>query len=439
MTRTMNQLDPLDRAVLSESGNAQDIVLKLYGKKIGMNNAEKQLAGARMHAQAKLDSVMPADDNYQEEIGFTGTGTRTTTRMLNLSEEDKQNPERVMTLMGFDPALWDIVDLKMRRNYWDVTMKLKGEDGTEAPDKSTNHAFEVSIKVKPKLGAALSSDSLARVIQGIDFALPKGNYKYASNGLMWEVPFMDLHFGKFAWADQTGEDHYDIKIAKQRALDALRYFLGKAGDYEKILFPIGQDFFHIDNVDNSTTSGTRVDTDGRWEKIFALGLEFLVEALAELRRIAPVDVFYVPGNHDKLLSYCAVEALGLGFRNDPAVTVDTGPTARKYRQFGRNLIGFSHGKEGKRIETVMQVDAPEMWGQTDVREWHLGDLHHEEVQEVGGIVIRRLPSLTSTDGWHAEKGFTGSHKRAQAFVWDKENGLVDIQYSPTIKVRESDL
>jgi len=429
--RTVNQLDPLDRAVLSESGKAQDIILKLYNKEIGQNNAQKQLAGARMHAQAKLDSVTPADNDRMEEIGFTGTGTRTTTRMMNLSEEDRQNPERVMTLMGYDPMLWDIVDLKMRRNYWDVTMKI---DDSYA-EKHTNHAFEVSLRVKPKLGADLSTQAIVNVLEGIDFTIPKGNYKYAHNGLMWEVPFMDLHFGKLAWADQTGEDHYDIKIAKDRALDALQYFLGRAGDYEKILFPIGQDFFHIDNVDGATTSGTRMDTDGRWEKIFGVGLEFLVEAIGELRRLAPVDVFYVPGNHDKLLSYCAVEALKLGFKDDPSITVETHPTARKYRRFGNNLIGFSHGKEGKRIETLMQDESPD-WSDTLFREWHLGDLHHEEVKEVGGMVIRRLPALTSTDGWHADKGYTGSLKRAQAFVWDKENGLVDIQFSPAIRTRE---
>ena len=429
--RTVNQLDPLDRAVLTESGPAQDLVLQLYGKSIGKSNAEKQLAGARMHAQAKLDSVMPSNIDDMEEIGFTGTGTRTTTRMLNLSEEDKQNPDRVMVLMGFDPATWDIVDLKIRRNYWNVTMKI---DDSYA-EKHTNHAYECSLKIKPKLGAVLSTQSIINVLEGIDFKIPKGNYKYVSNGQMWEVPFMDLHFGKLAWADQTGEDHYDIDIAKTRALDALHYFLSKAGDYEKILFPIGQDFFHIDNVDNATTSGTRMDTDGRWEKIFGIGLDFLVEAISELRKIAPVDVFYVPGNHDKLLSYCAVEALKLGFKDDPAITVDTTPTSRKYKEFGRNLVGFSHGKEGKRIETAMSIEVPEMWGRTDVREWHLGDLHHEEVKEAGGVIIRRLPALTSTDGWHADKGYTGSQKRVQAFVWDKEDGLVDIQLSPTIRVK----
>jgi hypothetical protein len=98
------------------------------------------------------------------------------------------------------------------------------------------------------------------------------------------------------------------------------------------------------------------------------------------------------------------------------------------------LIGYSHGKEeGKRIQFLMQVEQPEAWGASDYREWHLGDLHHEEAMELGGMVIRRISAITKTDAWHAEKGFVGAIHKAQAFVWDKERGKL-LTIDSVIKV-----
>jgi hypothetical protein len=127
-----------------------------------------------------------------------------------------------------------------------------------------------------------------------------------------------------------------------------------------------------------------------------------------------------------MLAFFATLHIDAYFRETKSVTVDTSPAPRKYHRYGQNLIGFSHGKEGKRIEKLMQVEAAEDWGKTKYREFHLGDLHHERVKEDGGIVFRRISAITATDAWHTEMGFKGAVRKAQAFVWDKEHGLVTI-------------
>ena len=45
-------------------------------------------------------------------------------------------------------------------------------------------------------------------------------------------------------------------------------------------------------------------------------------------------------------------------------------------------------------------------------------------QEYRGVMVRYLRALTGIDAWHHLKGFTGSLQGAEAFVYDREEGLV---------------
>ena len=74
----------------------------------------------------------------------------------------------------------------------------------------------------------------------------------------------------------------------------------------------------------------------------------------------------------------------------------------------------------------MQVEAPELWGKSIFREYHMGHLHTELTKTNNGIDFRRISAITATDSWHVENGFIGSVRQAQAFIWDKELGLQAI-------------
>jgi len=161
--------------------------------------------------------------------------------------------------------------------------------------------------------------------------------------------------------------------------------------------------------------------------MFKKGVELLVWAIEQCRAIAPVKIIWIPGNHDQMLSYAATVGIAQRYANTESVEVDLSPAARKYHLYGLNLIGFAHGEnEGKRIEGLMQIEAPEMWGGSVWREMHMGHLHSESAYSKGGIVFRRISAITAADAWHAEKGFLGSVRQAQAFVWSKDNGLQAI-------------
>jgi hypothetical protein len=423
-------LDQFDQDVISASGLAEDIIREKYGRKISQNSAKKYIAGIRMHLKAKQRTPEPDGRSGLNEVITKYDGTKTVKRMVVLAESDANDPNRIMMLMGFDPVKWELIKIKVKRTDWDVTMKMKSYDLEEGvskartwKEKETNHLYSIEMDIKPIQGE-LSTDDLVSIFD--DLEPPKlTKVKYQPGRMMFELPIMDLHLGKRAWAEETGQDDYDLKLADQLYRQTVDDLLGKLDQcnlsIDKIVLPVGQDFFHVDNDKGTTTAGTPVDVDSRWQKLFRVGVDLLVWTIEQLREIAPVEVMYVPGNHDKTFAYFAVYTLAAWYRSCDGVTVDLSPTFRKYVRYGVNLIGFSHGKEGKRIEHLMQQERPRDWGETVFREWHLGDLHHEEAMEIGGVKIRRISSVTALDAWHSEKGYM-AQRMAQAFIWDREKG-----------------
>lgn len=436
-------LSALDMALIEHKGSAQETLKELLNWNLGANNADKYRSAIRRYLRHKEDIDTSRQIGDMEKTVIREDGTTTTTRMLLLSEEDSKNPKRIMELMGFDVLQWELLSCEIERAYWDVSMRLRqgqDEEGKNLPDlpvKKTNHAYKCRVRVRP-IQQIISSDMIRELFE----TLPAPNL-YIYHGTnhankMIEFPIMDLHLGKLAWDDETGEN-WDLKIAEQTFRKIISEGLERLKTYnikpERIIFPIGQDFFHFDTPRSTTANGTIVDSDTRWQKMFAKGAELLVWAIENLRREAPVECMYISGNHDKMLSYCLVYTLNAYFRNCDNVTVDVSPMVRKYIDYGINLIGYSHGsEEGKRIETLMQAEVPELWGKSKFREWHLGHLHHENVQEDGGVIVRRLSSVTSTDSWHKEKGYVGAVRKAQIFVWDKLTGK-DMTIDINVDVR----
>lgn len=426
--------------VLDGSGNAQEKLYRLYGKKLTYRNAASYLAGIKLHINTvkKLaSSNNPIPDDYKE-ISFNQDNSKTIKTEIHLTEEEAASPVKIMEKMGFDPFLWEVVTCKITDGGWDVTLKItnseEGEFGlkkTSVPQTVRNRKYSVVLTVKP-LGNKLTFPQILDAFKELKPLKPsKQEYKdiSPSEGLLFELPMMDFHLGKLSWLEETGQD-YDLKIAEKLWRNVILDLISKAikfGSIEKIVFPIGQDFFHFDTPRGTTTAGTQLDTDTRWQKMFRKGVELLVWAIEELAKIAPVEVMWIPGNHDQMLSYAAVIGLYQRYSESQNVTVNTLATPRKYILFGKNLIGYSHGdKEGKRLQGLMQIEAPDLWGKSIFREFHIGHLHTEMTVTNNGIIFRQISSITASDAWHGENGFLGSTRQAQAFIWDKEFGLQAI-------------
>lgn len=275
---------------------------------------------------------------------------------------------------------------------------------------------------------AISKNSLASSIKR----------EQKESACMLEVNIVDHHFGQLSWGDETGQTHYDIKISRKLYSDAVDYMLDKSKAFtiDKILYVIGNDFFNVNGQQNLTVHGTPQDEDCRWQKSFVEGVAMHHEAIDKMKQVADVEAVQVPGNHDEERAFYMGEVLKAWFINDKNVTVDNAPLVRKYKKYGKNLLGFTHGYgiKRERLYGLMPIEAKDVWSDCDNFEWHIGHVHHDtqSVLNVGSeasrIRIRTLPALVATDAWHAKNGYL-SIRESQAYIWDKELGnIAQINY-----------
>lgn len=252
-------------------------------------------------------------------------------------------------------------------------------------------------------------------------------YPNKKDSLLWEFSVPDAHINKFSWREECGEN-YDIKIAarlyRKTVDDALNRI--KAFNVEKIIFPVGNDYLHFDNLESTTTAGTPQDGDSRHLKMFREGYKILIETILKLQEVAPVEVISVLGNHSTVSEMHIAELLSIYFRNNPQVKVDTSAFPRKYIKYGVNLIGFAHGNLEKHIKLplIMATERPKDWATSTTKIWHLGHLHQQRIMEDCGVIIEILPSISATDSWHSKKGYIGNTRAGMSFLYDKQYGLV---------------
>lgn len=298
-----------------------------------------------------------------------------------------------------------------------------------------------SIFIKNHQFREQDSDAYKEYLEAVKEAVSNTDWEKApkvkKSGNLLVPCIFDLHLGKLAWGEETGED-YDAKIAVKRFRTALEDLINKADatKVEKIIFPVGNDIYNSDKAKPfpQTTNGTPQMDDLRWQKLFRLGVKLIIEATVRLSKIAPVEVVTVFSNHDHERVFYLGETLSAVFESHPTISVDNSPRVRKYKQWGECLLGFAHGHNEKPTDLplTMAQEAKDMWSSTFYREWLLGHLHHKKQQQTEtakdyrGVKVTYLTSPSASDAWHYEKNFVGAIKGAEAYVYNKEEGITNV-------------
>lgn len=330
------------------------------------------------------------------EISVVGNQIRTLEGLLSAAE--------------VDATQWEVADYKV--NKWDMPI-AGGRIAT---------MWQVKASLRPVLLTGAVEDFIATLAASSPVRLLR---RSARDGrYMLEVAPFDLHLGMRAWAAQTGVA-YNPEQAEELFSAAVSELVSRVRSYDvaRVLLPVGNDFLHYDTKDGRTTNLTQQDSAIGLQEMFQRGTKLLVDAIDCLACVAPVEVVTIPGNHDEQGSLFLGSVLSAWYRNDPNVTVDAGPTHRKYVRHGVTLLGFTHGKYERvsDLPAIMAREQPQQWSETKHREWHLGHRHKLEASESQGVRIRRLPSLAATDEWHTRQGYH-SLRAMEAYLWDRDRG-----------------
>jgi hypothetical protein len=133
------------------------------------------------------------------------------------------------------------------------------------------------------------------------------------------------------------------------------YPIGDAHDC--LIINVG-DFFHADDGTARTPQhGNKLDVDSRHFKVLRTGVRVFVRMVTlALQRHHNVYVVIVPGNHDPHSSMALSLALEQRFMNEPRVKIVGHPKPFYYHEFGKNLIGVTHGDTVK-PEQLMELMA----------------------------------------------------------------------------------
>jgi len=338
--------------------------------------------------------------------------------------------EDALAAADVDSKVWEVERHVI--NKWDMGAKL-GQGENEKLAAMELWQVKVWLRRRSPIETEVLIDALVEKLRKYAPRFPKLSIRSPKQGtIMAEACLFDMHFGKLAWGEETGED-YDTKIAVRRFKSAVEGMISKMSSYKvsKILFPLGNDLLHANNAQGTTEKGTRLDVDSRIQKAYLATYEVLAWAVEMFAQVAPVEIVEVKGNHDPLLTFTLCHALNERYLHTKKVEVDLRPLSRKYKQWGVSLLGYTHGNTGKQetLPRLMAIEAPMEFAAAKYREWHIGHFHKKKEDRYNagdtyeGVRVRVIPTLSGTDAWHAESGYVKQPQEAELYLWDREQGL----------------
>ena len=342
-------------------------------------------------------------------------------------------------------SLEDLLEAcKVDLEDWEVekydigTYEVTGFDNDRKPITITMFRTKAFLKrLRPEINLTMIRDQLMEDLKHLSPEVTKIDRERPNDRKdlhLLEISAFDLHLGKIG----IKGDKYNMKIAEKRLLSAIEHLLYRAQGYyvDKILFIVGHDLLNSDKdwPIPATTRGTPQFNSDYHIDMYRFARKLMIKAVTILSEIAPVHVMVIPGNHDRESVMHLGDTLELYYENNENVNVDNSDCLMKALPYGNNLIISDHG-DGPKIANLPGIIAQRfknLWSNTIYVEVHRGHYHTNKamklqaIEELNGITVRNLSSMSATDYWHDSKGFIGNIKKAQAFVYSRENGLQGI-------------
>ena len=372
-----------------------------------------------------------SDNTYASSIKYTAKDSS-----LEINKDTTTPAEKLQTEADI------LKELHYDADHWKLLSYTIGHWDTQSGDGTIKKLTTIKAKIAPIITSEITpedcikiaNDLLKKNIKPLDIHYTDydATDKWLDDNKLLELPGIELHLGKLAFTDETGQN-YSSNIAKKRFDEITREII-KQQAVEKCgtcLVCIGNDFFNSDTQDNTTAKGTPQYNDTRWKHLFKQGLEMYTKLLLSLKNnFNRIEVRLQQGNHDYMSSFYLYTALQCYFTNDNKIKFSNDVKDVQVFEWGKCAIFYTHGDINlSRLIKSIPAEFYEVWGRTLFRELHLGHLHKEVVvDDNSGMITRRVGSPTGTDAWHYQERFIGSIQKYQTFVWNKNTGLQNIKY-----------
>lgn len=369
------------------------------------------------------------------EVDTTETG-----QILTMRSKTRRTVEDVIAECKIDTTVWEIE--RVLAGKYDILAKkdliMEGDPihpKARRQQLAVTELWQVKIWFRRKQPELQALERILEEIKKNRLVVPalKRQLKAGSPRRALEVCLMDPHFGMHCFA--PGSDKaYSLEDCEDICLWAAHSLLELSKPYwpiEEIVFPFGNDFLHHDGLFHTTTAGTPQPEAMSWQHVYTRGVKLAIALVETLRKIAPVKIRQIPGNHDRQSSYTMGHVLWAYYHNAKDVEVDASSSPYKFYRYGTTLIGYDHGHSvgAVRLASLMANERPKDWAETSYREWHCGDQHRKgsskpSAFEEQGVSVEFLPGLTVPNEWHRLKSYNWQKRGAIAFVYDYKTGPI---------------
>lgn len=322
---------------------------------------------------------------------------------------------------------------------------IESEDGFIVKAKSELFDGEGNLKLQ-WIKSAVDRNKLEEIVRetikgliaDIEPAKPIKAPPKQSADIMNCICIGDAHIGLYNWGEETGED-YNSEIARQDLERAIDRVLASMPPADTCLVAQLGDFFHIDDQTNATPAhGNRLDVDTRFPKVIRTGIAAMRYAIDRaLQTHRKVIVRNVAGNHDPHASVTLTEALRGYYVKEKRVEIVDTPKPFYVVRFGTNLIGMTHGHQGKpeRYPGILAVDGSAHWGDCAHKTvWH-GHIHQRRAFEDMGVLVESFRTLAGPDAWAIQQGYRPG-RELQGIVLHKDFGEVERHTAGIRRVRD---
>lgn len=387
----------------------------------GYERALSEFKNEKQDNQENKSTEIDTEYKYKNTIELNKDGSQTSDKLLRMSEEDCKDVDFLLKAHGYDINKWEIISA--RNNIWNAYSK---KDGIMT-------LYSSKITVKPLTEYRWNKEDTEKIFENLKVNNKNRNNtiprQYEKNNRILVVPIADLHAGLLSDKFSNGND-YNLDIAEKVFFEVINDVIetNQNKKFEKVVFVLGNDMTNSDNLSSTTTKGTPQQDSSMWFTIVNRVTIMLEKGITMLEDIAPVDVVYVPSNHDLHTTFGIMQTLHAWFKDDKNITVDTSPLPRKYYKFGKNILAFSHDVKVKEALKIVSTEAKDMWTDSNRVIFMLAHLHQAMIYEKQGMLeVLRLPTISGYSRWTNTQGYVQTERKNQAFVIDYNYGIKETQ------------